>query len=276
MSACIKMPIPRVQSVSSVRGAVCRRSATHEGVVKARINTGDVDRYKTVIMPSGGRWEDFMRAGPAVLWEHGNDSTRGRLPIAKVLTMGRDQSGIVAEMRFAGDTFSQNLLDNYVDGTLRSFSVEFLPDKEGSGPPTREELRANPKWRDAHTIFRSWEMSGLSAVSYPGNASATILSIRGRRAGSGLPKNPTDQELADWVTEAITTHAPDFVERYVRAKADLAMNDSGWTFEQIDEHRRREKDKQVEAARTMVEEQRAKDRCVRDTQVFTFFGIRSS
>lgn len=266
------MPKPRAKPLAEVRSVVCRRSA-QEGVVTARINTGDVDRYNTVIMPEGCRWDNYMRSGPAVLWEHGQD-VRGRLPVAKVLTMGRDPSGLVAEMKFASDEFSRTLLDNYVDGTLRSFSVEMLPDKESSGPPTREELKANPRWRGAHTIYRSWELSGLSAVNYPGNATANVLSVRSRSAGQALPKNPTDQELADWVTSAIMRYAPNLVERALEARRALAMYASGWTTAQIDEHYRRMTTIQVESARMMVEEQRDRETCERDQQIFNFFGTR--
>lgn len=153
--------------------------STHRRTVTAKINTNCVDRYNTVIVPKGGDWSNFMRSGPAVLWEHGNDPNRGRLPVAhcnslKYRKMDDDILGVV---QFKGDDFSSQVMEMYADGTLRSFSVEFLPDAAKSGRPTQEEVRANPSWGGAHTIYRSWELTGFSAVSYPGNPEALALAV---------------------------------------------------------------------------------------------------
>lgn len=147
--------------------------------VTARINTGCVDRYKTVICPSGGDWSNFMRSGPAVLWEHGNDPTRGRAPVAHCSSIKyrKVDDDLLAVMQFKSDPFSSEILDHYASGTLRSFSVEFLPDGDRSGRPTSEEVRKNPEWGQAHTVYRTWEMTGVSAVSYPGNPEALALAV---------------------------------------------------------------------------------------------------
>jgi hypothetical protein len=153
--------------------------STPRRTVTARINTNSVDRYSTVIVPKGGDWSNFMRSGPAVLWEHGNDPNRGRLPVAHCssLKYRKPDDDILGVMQFKGDDFSSQLLEHYASGTLRSFSVEFLPDPAKSSKPSLEEVRANPGWRDAHTIYRKWELTGFSAVSYPGNPEALALAV---------------------------------------------------------------------------------------------------
>lgn len=153
--------------------------STPRRTVTAKINTNCVDRYNTVIVPRGGDWSNFMRSGPAVLWEHGNDPNRGRLPVAHCnsLKYRKMDDDILGVMQFKGDDFSSQVMEMYADGTLRSFSVEFLPDVAKSGRPTQEEVRANPSWGVAHTIYRSWELTGFSAVSYPGNPEALALAV---------------------------------------------------------------------------------------------------
>lgn len=147
--------------------------------VTAKINTNTVDRYNTVIVPRGGNWDNFMRSGPAVLWEHGNDPNRGRLPVAHCnsLKYRKADDDILGVMQFKDDDFSSQVMEMYASGTLRSFSVEFLPDVAKSSRPTSEEVRAKPEWGTAHTIYRSWELTGFSAVSYPGNPEALALAI---------------------------------------------------------------------------------------------------
>lgn len=175
--------------------------------VTARINTGCVDRYRTVICPEGGDWTNFMRSGPAVLWEHGNDPTRGRAPVAHCSSIKyrRVDDDLLAVMQFKSDPFSSDLLDHYATGTLRSFSVEFLPDGAESSRPTQEEVRKKPIWGKAHTIYRKWEMTGVSAVSYPGNPEALALAVeRGlwvpeetRRALAAIPAEDQGEDEDD-------------------------------------------------------------------------------
>ena len=50
--------------------------------VVARINTDAVDRFDTVVSPSGMDRTEFLR-NPVVLWEHGKDPVRGKVPIGR-------------------------------------------------------------------------------------------------------------------------------------------------------------------------------------------------
>jgi hypothetical protein len=146
--------------------------------VTARINTACVDRYQTVIVPSGGDLRRY-RSTPAVLWEHGQDPTRGRVPIGRCLDVRyrRSEDDILATTRFNTDEYSDRVFQNYVDGTLTSFSVDFIPSPAASSAPTRAELDKRPDWAGAMCIYRKWELSGLSSVSYPGNPEALAIAV---------------------------------------------------------------------------------------------------
>lgn len=146
--------------------------------VTARINTGIVDRYRTVIVPSGGDLRAFQRT-PTVLWEHGMDPTRGRQPIGHCTSIKyrRLEDDILAVTQFRTDPYSDQIFECYRDGTLTSWSVDFLPDFPQTGRPTPDEVRAHPEWSQAETIFRKWELTGYSAVSYPGNPDALTIAV---------------------------------------------------------------------------------------------------
>jgi hypothetical protein len=146
--------------------------------VAAKINTGIVDRYRTVVLPSGGDFRNFMMA-PAVLWEHGQCPTRGRLPIGHCTSIKfrKGEDDILAVTRFKDDEYSSMILDDFASGTLSAFSVDFLPDLAESSRATPDELRKNPAWAEAQTIYRKWELTGYSAVSYPGNPEALATAV---------------------------------------------------------------------------------------------------
>lgn len=146
--------------------------------VTAKINTSVVDRYETVICPAGGDFRSFRNA-PAVLWEHGQDPTRGRVPVAHCSSIkyrsGEDD--ILAVSQFKSDPYSQEIFNDYADGTLTAWSLDFLPDQGAASRPTSEELRSRPDWSAAKTVYRKWELTGYSAVSYPGNPEALSVAI---------------------------------------------------------------------------------------------------
>lgn len=212
--------------------------STSRRTVTAKINTNCVDRYNTVIVPRGGNWSNFMRSGPAVLWEHGNDPNRGRLPVAHCnsLKYRKIDDDILGVMQFKGDDFSSQVMEMYADGTLRSFSVEFLPDAAKSGRPTQEEVRANPSWGVAHTIYRSWELTGFSAVSYPGNPEALALAV----------------ERGFWVPEETRKAIEE--QRVLSILPELKLkqhdnNDDGGSDSDDDEDNCRSKGKRIEGAK---------------------------
>lgn len=203
---------------------ICRSAS--KGKVTAVINEGGVDRYGTVIVPAGAQWNNFMRAGPAVLWEHGKD-VRGRMPVAHCDQIRLSGGKLVADMTFKSDKFAQEVYQQYRDQTLRAFSVDFQPDSRSTSAPTREEVRANPSWANAHTVYRSWELTGFSAVSYPGNSHCVATEVRSMNVNTGVPVSPElAQVIADVVASRMIAEHPDLVRSIMMAKQYQRANEA--------------------------------------------------
>lgn len=153
-----------------------------ERSIVAKIGTGDLDRYRTVIDPAGIDLVQYRR-NPIVLWEHGHDPVRGMLPIGRNLWLKQGRSGsgqLIAKTQFGKDDYSRTLFEFYRDGLLRGWSVRVLPHEGKCGPPTREERKARPELDACECVYRSSELAEYSAVAIPGNAEAlTTLEERG-------------------------------------------------------------------------------------------------
>jgi len=168
--------------------------------VVARVNTSGVDRFNTVIVPAGMDQREFEKNNRLVLWEHGKDPTRGRVPIGRSnwITFRRSRDDLLAKTTFAKDEFSQGLFELYRDNVLRAWSVNGNPspskERGSSGPPTAAELKARPDWAGAEKVYRSWSLTEYSGVAIAGNADAlteeTSRSIAGALArGAWLPES---------------------------------------------------------------------------------------
>lgn len=146
-----------------------------ERSIIARINTGTVDRLRTLIDPMGADVSHFNKTR-SVFWEHGQSIERGTLPIgsgwAKVR---RSEKDMIGKTFFAKDEFSQALFELCKDGHLRSWSIHAR--KAKSSPPTTEERRLRPELNECDKIYRSWELSEYSLVSIPGNSDALTLMV---------------------------------------------------------------------------------------------------
>lgn len=148
-----------------------------ERSVVAVINNAAVDRYRTCILPAGGKLENY-RKNPVLLWEHGLDPARGSLPIGRSLWVkfdkGKDR--ILAKDQFHGDEFSDNVFRLYQAEMLRSFSVHFRP-LDDCSPPTSNEVRSRPELAECRMMYRSWELLEHSAVGVPGNAECLAQAV---------------------------------------------------------------------------------------------------
>lgn len=146
-----------------------------ERSVVARINTGIVDYYRTVIDPLGGDTHNFNRNGP-VLWNHGKDAMRGTVPIGKGWVKVRSsERDIIGKTKFAADDFSQMIFDMYEQEILKGFSVNVLPSE--ASPPSAEEIRGRPDLANCEMIYRRWNLIEYSAVALPGNPEALSLVV---------------------------------------------------------------------------------------------------
>ena len=138
-----------------------------ERCVVATINTSAVDRYQTVIVPSGGDYTAY-RKNPVVLAYHDQ-----KIVIGKNLWIKASKDRILAKTQFLPEgiePLADKIFKLYQGEFLKAWSIGFDPIEYGR--PTPDELRKNKDWADAQTIFRTWELREYSAVTVPGNADA--------------------------------------------------------------------------------------------------------
>lgn len=171
-----------IEQLSRSYLAEVTESLPAERAIVAKIGTGDLDRFMTVIDPAGMDLKAF-RENPVCLWEHGKDPTRGRLPIGRNVWIKARKSGngeLLAKTQFAKDDYSQSLYEMYRDGYLSGWSIHALPDERQCSPPTKEERRARPELERCQMMYRGTELTEYSGTAVPGNARAlTMLQERG-------------------------------------------------------------------------------------------------
>jgi hypothetical protein len=196
----------------------------------ARINTGSKDRYNTVICPKGVTFRNYEALKRPVLWEHGRDVRRNTDPIAQAIWIrhngGENPREILAKPRFLKDDFSRQRWEWYRDGVLNAFSINVVPDASVSGPPTREEVRANPGWEGADHIYRSTDLIEFSGTVLPGQPEALQVPERAARLmqaverGLWLPDEirPAIEECARTMTTV--TESSTMQERYIRKQGE--------------------------------------------------------
>jgi hypothetical protein len=147
--------------------------------ITCRIGSQALDRYRTVIAPDGIELGDYGR-NPVILWEHGQDPTRGALPVGKCTSIGcvvgpNGPELIAAAQFFDDDEFEKRLWKRYQDRSMSAWSVNIIPIKEHCGPPTREEIRRRPELADCECMFRRSILGEFSCVAVGGNQEALTL-----------------------------------------------------------------------------------------------------
>lgn len=150
--------------------------ADGERAVIAKINTDEVDRFGTVIDPGGIDFKAY-RDNPVVLWEHGTDPARGKVPVGRNAWIKHDKAAraVVAKTIFHDDAFSDGLFRLYQNDVLRGFSINGLP--RSYGPPTDRERQERSDMGQCRVVYRGVELTEYSAVSVPGNRSALALAV---------------------------------------------------------------------------------------------------
>ncbi len=156
--------------------------ATIESVDKAgmslvaRINTSDVDYYKTVIDAGGISLTNYNKLGRPILWEHGKDARRFTDPIGNGQWIrnngGQKPTEILSKPVFLHDDFSRQRFEWYRDGVIKGWSVNVIPDLANVSPPTKEELRSRPDWEPATLVYRHSTLAEFSGTVIPGNPMA--------------------------------------------------------------------------------------------------------
>lgn len=144
------------------------------------ITTDSVDRYKDVVLPKGGKLENY-RKNPVVLLHHENL----RVPIGRNLWIkpSGDGRGLVAKTIFATNDEAEEVYQLYRERVLNAWSIGMRPIK--GAPPTEADIRGRPDWAGCAWIYREWELLEYSAVDIPANPDAVTLAVS---KGLVLPK----------------------------------------------------------------------------------------
>jgi signal peptide peptidase SppA len=133
-------------------------------IVRATINTMDVDRFGTIIVPEGGQFDGFMRSS-SVLWNHDLN-----FPLGRPLEIERSPKILGAIWEFADASGVQDrgpmltLLEDvwflYSSGFIKGHSLRFQP-------------LAQPKMRkDGVLVYDSWDLVEFSLTPTPANPNA--------------------------------------------------------------------------------------------------------
>lgn len=181
---------PLIRAYDATVGDIDRQART----IVSTINTDAVDRYRTVILPEGGRFDNY-RKNPVVLCNHDGYS---RLPIGKNLWIKGQKRKLLAKTQFlpeGRDETADKVFLLYAEGFLNAWSISF--DEIEAGAPTADELRARPDWAGARCVYRVWDLLEYSAVTVPGNPECvTAAAARGLALpGWDVPPTPAGPEL---------------------------------------------------------------------------------
>ena len=162
-------------------------------MVRAIVNSEDIDGHGTVIDPAGVDL-DVYRRNPVVLLDHGQDVRYGRIPVGRTLDIdlvsypaGSRRRAIRATVQFREDPESDRVWQAYADQTMRGFSVNVIPYE--ATPPSQAEIRSRPELRRCSLIYRQTELRELSAVSVPSNPSALALEVERSLAIPPVPRS---------------------------------------------------------------------------------------
>jgi len=141
----------------------------------ATITTDDLDRDGEVVDPRGGKLANYEK-NPIITFSH---DTWG-LPIGAARWIKRFTEdggrGIIARGYIAeGVEKAEDVFKLMQQKVLTTVSIGF--GSFDSGPPTEEEIKNNPKWKNAKRVHRKWELFEFGVVGIPSNTSATIHAV---------------------------------------------------------------------------------------------------
>jgi hypothetical protein len=149
-----------------------------ERAVIARVASQEIDRFSTVITPSGIDLSFFNQRSPVFLFEHGISALRGTLPVGRGWAKYRKhEDDVISKCIFRDDSFSRDLFEFYKDRTMTGWSVRVLPNVNLCTPPTRSEIQVRPELVNCNVIYRASELAEISATSVGGNRDAISLLV---------------------------------------------------------------------------------------------------
>ncbi|KKW11347.1 MAG: hypothetical protein UY48_C0021G0009 [Candidatus Gottesmanbacteria bacterium GW2011_GWB1_49_7] len=152
-----------------------------EGIIRFRLTELAVDRYSEVVVPDGGKLDNYKR-NPVLLFAHNNWAP----PVGKLDTPSFEQTPqhLDADGLFATklDDFSRLLYDMYINEFMNAVSIGFMPIEWSDEPMIMGQKGIT---------FKVWELLEVSCCPVPALPSAL-------QAGKSI----TDIDL-DFYTESI-------------------------------------------------------------------------
>lgn len=148
------------------------------------INTKALDRYSTIVLPTGADAKHFMN-NAVVLWSHNMDEATPKIPIGKCVDLEIRDDEIVATTEFnKNDPLAVKVFNAYRDGFLHAWSIGFMPlkykrfdeenmedlNKKYGLKVTKADIDDAGFW-GVYLIYK-WELLEYSAVPVPGNPEA--------------------------------------------------------------------------------------------------------
>ena len=135
--------------------------------VRCIISTPTPDRRGDIVLPSGlANAAEYLK-NPVVLWAH----QRNTPPVGTCTKLEILPDRIIAETQFSDATpLARDLFKLYAEGTLRGWSIGFVPKSAQPRPRSADEPTG--------LTFDSWELLEYSAVPIPDNPQALTLAIR--------------------------------------------------------------------------------------------------
>jgi hypothetical protein len=132
-----------------------------------RLTEKKVDRYGEVVIPDGVQLDNY-RTNPIVLFQHGYDLFRGKLPIGKTLLDGAKITSkyFDAPIQFdedGSDPFATMLAGKYRKGFLNAGSIGFKAIEVSKDKPMKGQTGVT---------FKLWELMEFSGVVIPALVSA--------------------------------------------------------------------------------------------------------
>jgi HK97 family phage major capsid protein/HK97 family phage prohead protease len=141
------------------------------------ITTRAVDRDGDVVLPQGGRFEDY-RKNPVVFFNHG----ASQAPIGRCLSLAVNDDDVTAVTLFADHEEADRIYRLIKDGFLRAWSMGFL-----IAETSREKVFPHQSGR----TISAWSLLEYSSVGIPSNPEALVRFVK----ATGLPEGATDADL---------------------------------------------------------------------------------